>query len=339
MNKTISMNVGGVVFQVDEDAFEGLRAYLLRIEGNLGAMAGSGEIIADIEARIAELLQERLKEGGREAVSREDVGRVIDILGQPEDYVDEGAAQGDDGQHKARGRRSMRKLYRDPEHKTIAGVASGLAAYSGIHTAWVRILFVVLCFVTSGSTLLLYALLWICVPYAKTTSEKLEMRGEPVNFDSIKRNFRDTTAQLKAKLSEDPTFFEKLLSDAGRLSRILLRGIGYFVTLVLLLAAAISLSVGLLSAIGILNWGWNTMGVGPAFGPWSRSLFPHHVHHDQLLLIYPLWLGIFLLGLVVTLWGLTRAKKTDDQARHAGWVGLLVLLFMVFLLLLWHLSH
>ncbi|MEH0007947.1 MAG: PspC domain-containing protein [Flavobacteriales bacterium] len=327
MNKAIGINLAGTVFYIDEDAFQRLKAYLASLKDNLGNAVGKEEIIADIEARMAELFQERLKKARKEAVSREDVDGIVDILGQPEDYVDEETTENTRQAYHPRSQE--RKLYRDPDRKVIAGVASGLAAYMGIHPLWVRISFIALSFLTLGSALAIYALLWISFPYAKTTSEKLEMRGEPVNFNTIKKNFSDTAERLKKNGDQNPTLFEKLAVHTGRLLLFILKAIGYFVLLVLLLVAAIAAGAIVLSAFGLLLWSWHI----------ADFDFTLDIPENHFFLInripFAITLLIISIGLIFLIAKVAAGKKVADFVIPVSLLSLFILLIFA-LVRLWH---
>ncbi|MEY3600023.1 MAG: hypothetical protein RLZZ463_800 [Bacteroidota bacterium] len=139
MNKTININLGGLVFYIDEDAYQQLKNYLGAIERSLSSSEGKEEIIADIESRIAELFNEKLKDN-KQVINQQDVHSVIQVMGEPEDYrVDEEVFGGDEKQSKSNA--SSRKLYRDTDNKMLAGVSAGLGHYLGINNNWIRLLF------------------------------------------------------------------------------------------------------------------------------------------------------------------------------------------------------
>lgn len=189
MNKTVNINLAGVFFHIDEDAYAKLQHYLDAIKRSLMNTQGRDEIIADIEARIAELFSEKLK-SDRQVVSSKEVEEVIATMGQPEDYmVDEEIFE--DEPVYARPRTSGKQLFRDTERSYIGGVSSGLGHYLGIQAVWVRLLWILLTILSSGAFILIYIALWIFVPEAKTTADKLSMRGEEVNITNIERKIRE----------------------------------------------------------------------------------------------------------------------------------------------------
>jgi phage shock protein PspC (stress-responsive transcriptional regulator) len=125
--------------------------------------------MADIEARIAEIFQERL-DGKREVVELSDVNHAISILGQPEAFIDEETTSTFDGEPtgKTSGRR---RIFRDPDNSSVAGVAAGIAAYFGWDPVWIRLAFVLLT-IGGFAGVPIYIILWIIIPEAKTPSEK-----------------------------------------------------------------------------------------------------------------------------------------------------------------------
>lgn len=160
MNKTVKVNLGGFVFQLDEDAYELLKSYLLKLEQKFADTPEGLEIIEDIEGRVAELLLTILADG-REIVGLKDIEEVIGVMGEPDAYLDE-----DEGEAKPR-QRVRGKLYREPENAVVGGVASGIATHLGISSAWVRLGFLASLFAwTFGFWA--YIILWMALPKRST---------------------------------------------------------------------------------------------------------------------------------------------------------------------------
>ena len=197
MNKTVTINIAGLFFHIDEDAFIKLSNYLDAIKNSLNT-EGKEEIINDIESRIAEIFSEKIdpKTG---VVSMIDVENIINIMGQPEDYRldDENDAQynSTESNFTENYTRRPRKLFRDGEKRVLGGVLSGLANYFNIDVVWIRILFILLVFVY-GMSIIIYPILWIIIPKAKTVSDILEMKGEPVNITNIEKQVKENISQL-----------------------------------------------------------------------------------------------------------------------------------------------
>ncbi len=188
MNKTVNINIGGLVFHIDEDAYQKLTRYFEAIKRSLSNSSGKDEIMKDIEMRVAELLTEKQK-SDKHVINNKDVDEVIVIMGQPEDYRLDDDADDKASEPFYTGARS-RKLYRDKDRGTIAGVCTGLGHYFGIDAVWFKILFLILLF-GFGTGIIAYLILWIAMPKAVTTTEKLEMTGEPVTISNIERKVRE----------------------------------------------------------------------------------------------------------------------------------------------------
>jgi phage shock protein PspC (stress-responsive transcriptional regulator) len=198
MKKTFSVNLGNRVFSIDDDAYIRLKEYLDRIESYFSDEKEREDIINDIELRISELFTERLGLN-KQVITLRDVEEVIAIMGDPKEISGTEGQAGDYKSHDSHQRRTgSRRIYRDPDDRMIGGVCGGLAAYLGIDPVIVRILFIL--FLIFGIGFLVYIILWIVVPEAKTTAQKLEMRGDTVNasnignfvkeeFDSVKKSF------------------------------------------------------------------------------------------------------------------------------------------------------
>ena len=200
MNKTISINLGGSVFNIEEDAYHLLKDYLDTIRGIFAGDPSSNEIMADIEARLAELFIER--NGARKnVVVSADVEEVISIMGRPEDYrLDDPSPQ--PAVEPAVVYPTRRKLYRDMDDALLGGVCSGLARFIGWNRWVVRLLIIILCFISFGAAILAYVLVWALVPPALTSSEKLHMRGEPVNIESIGRIVNEESKGATQRLNK-----------------------------------------------------------------------------------------------------------------------------------------
>jgi phage shock protein PspC (stress-responsive transcriptional regulator) len=194
MKKTITVNIGGTVFSIDEDAYELLRLYLDKIESHFTGSTDRQEIMSDIESRIAELLT-RGEYSLNLAITIKDVEGVIEIMGEPEDYAD--GSQVENANQPTR-EKTKRRIYRDVDNRLLGGVCSGLAAYFAIDVVWIRLIFVILTLMVF-SGLLVYLLLWLVIPPALTTAQRLEMKGEPVNINNIGRAVREEFENVKKR--------------------------------------------------------------------------------------------------------------------------------------------
>jgi phage shock protein PspC (stress-responsive transcriptional regulator) len=183
MKLTISINLGGYSFNIDDDAYAELKIYLKNLELQFAAEESSSEILADIENRMAELFRARLT-GYKQVITIEDVREVIAVMGNPEDISD------DEG--RSSGRRfstGYHRMYRDPDHRIIGGVCAGMGAYWHIDPLIIRIIFLAL-ILAGGLGVLIYLILYIVLPEARTTAQKIEMKGNPVNIHNIKESVK-----------------------------------------------------------------------------------------------------------------------------------------------------
>jgi phage shock protein PspC (stress-responsive transcriptional regulator) len=196
MNKTVNINLGGMFFHIDEDAYLKMTRYFDAIKRSLSKSSGQEEIIKDIEMRVSELLTEKQK-SDKHVISLKDVDEVIAVMGQPEDYIIE--EDNHTSQTYTTDSKRTKKLYRDTENGMIGGVLAGLGHYFGIDKVWLRIFLLAMVFVF-GSGILAYIILWIVMPEATTTAEKLEMSGEPVTISNIEKKVREEFENVSDKI-------------------------------------------------------------------------------------------------------------------------------------------
>ncbi len=201
MNKTVNINLAGIFFHIDEDAYLKLQRYLEAIKRSFTDSQGRSEIISDIEARISELFNERVQ-NNKQVIGIKEVDEVISIMGQPEDYlVDDEIFEDEPQTTYKRKTAPSKKLFRDTDNSYIGGVSSGLGHYFGIDVLWVRLAWIILIF-GAGTGILLYILLWVLVPEAQTTSEKIMMTGDPVNISNIEKKIRDGFENVTETVSD-----------------------------------------------------------------------------------------------------------------------------------------
>ena len=234
MKKTVRINISGIIFNIDEDAYEKLQHYLNSITRQFFDSNEGNEIIADVESRIAELFQERIGDK-KEVINLPDIDFVIEIMGKPEDFEEQELEEETEAveMHYKKGNR---RIYRDPDNRIISGLSAGLAAYFNIDPIIIRVIFVLMT-IFYGTSLLIYIILWIAIPEAKTRSQKLEMRGQDINlsniqtsikseFNQVKSNFNNWQRtknydRLRENTGEALNFFWKMFLLAGKIVLIL----------------------------------------------------------------------------------------------------------------------
>jgi phage shock protein PspC (stress-responsive transcriptional regulator) len=189
MKKTIPTTIAGTLFYIEEDAYIKLKDYLDSIKMHFSTHTESAEIISDIEARISEQLLENNKE---KIVTEKDVEKIISSMGSAKDF----GREENETRDIPKETHTARKLFRNPDNVIIGGVASGIAAYLGIDPIIVRLIFVLIV-LAGGSGVLIYLILWLIIPMAKTASDKLEMSGRAVTIESVKDVFQEKVDEVK----------------------------------------------------------------------------------------------------------------------------------------------
>ena len=180
MKITVSINLGGYSFNIDEDAYAELKMYLRNLELHFAGEESSSEILSDIETRMAELFRIKIT-SYKQVINIEDVRQAISVLGTPEDISDSDGPKTRERFTSA----GYHRMYRDPDNRVIGGVCSGMGAYWNIDPVILRIIFIAL-ILAGGVGVIVYLILYIVLPEAKTTAQKIEMKGEPVNIHNIK---------------------------------------------------------------------------------------------------------------------------------------------------------
>lgn len=213
MNKTVSIHIQGFAFLLEEQAYDMLRKYLIDLAAILQNEEGKEEILQDIELRIVELLQE--KDSAQQVVQLDQIQGIIKVLGSPEDFGDnEHKTEHNDPTQNASAPSAEKRFFRDTDNALLGGVASGVAAYFNIDVVFIRVAFVLFTMVF-GSGVPIYILLWIITPVAKTASEKLQMKGRPVNVESIKTEFKEAAERVEGKAKK----WSKQLRNGSGLSQ------------------------------------------------------------------------------------------------------------------------
>jgi len=271
MKKTFTINISGTVFHIDDDAYEKLNSYILQINRHFGVEADGKEIVQDIESRISELFQERIKDG-KEVITIAQVEEIIGIMGMPEAFADSNEPEQKVKMPRARGR----KLYRDPDDRVLGGVCSGLGAFFNLDPIIIRLIFVLLVFLGAGSSIIIYLILWIVVPKASNTAQRLEMKGEEVNINNISKTIKEEIQDVKEnyenyRTSKAYIHGRERLGDAGKVA---MSGIGATFKIFVVIFGIVLLIIGIFSIIALFT----SLFVGSEFigmSPFSSHL-PHY---------------------------------------------------------------
>ncbi|MDO4756248.1 MAG: PspC domain-containing protein [Parabacteroides sp.] len=219
MKKTLTVNLGGTVFHIDEDAYQLLEKYLSNLRIHFRKEEGSDEIMNDFELRISELFNERIRLG-YEVITIEHVEEVIKRMGKPEELFENEEIQEESNTQNASTKENgdKKRLMRDPDNKLLGGVAGGIAAYMGWDTTGVRLAMILLLFVPYAPIVIIYVILWLIMPMARTAEDKLIMRGESVTLENIGKTVTDGFEKVSDNVndyisSEKPRNFLQKLAD------------------------------------------------------------------------------------------------------------------------------
>ena len=200
MKKTLNINIRGIVFNIDEDAYQRLNSYLSEINRHYKKKPGYEDIVNDIENRIVELFQEKINDK-KQVITIDDVNAIIEILGHPTDFEQELQDDAPPIGSKGSQQSGPKRLYRDPMNRVVGGVCSGLGYYFRVDPVWFRLAFV-LAVIFAGTGILLYLILWIVLPPARTTSDRINMQGNPVNINNIEKAVKEEMNEVKDKLDD-----------------------------------------------------------------------------------------------------------------------------------------
>ncbi|MFV0376306.1 MAG: PspC domain-containing protein [Mangrovibacterium sp.] len=302
MKKTLTINISGSVFHIDEDAYEKLKNYLQMLTSHFGADADGREILQDIEARIAELFSQKMAGEGKDVVVEPWVDEVMARMGKPEDFIEAEDDEGQTGEAAAPGSENpkvKRRMYRDGENRVIGGVCSGMGAYFNIDPVILRIIMVIILFASFGTALLVYLVLWIAVPKAKTTAQRLEMRGQEATVSNIQRSIKEEVKEVEESYkrfrnSDTYNFGRENVNRFGEVLysvlRVGLRVIGVILGAILILIGFL----GLLAFLVSMMVGHSVMNSAPWVGHWGNQIaFPDMVHF----FIAPASITILLIGI------------------------------------------
>ena len=247
MKEITRIHLAKTPYDIELDAKEVLQKYLSEIK----QMMGSEDTMYEIEARMVELLGERgVQSNG--IITMSDVEDLRSKMGLPKEFSD--SESNEDSQADLKPSNSpAKRLMRDTDNAIFGGVCAGIAAYWCINPLWVRLLFIISPFITFGTALLVYIIIWISLPEAKTAAEKLQMRGEPVTLDSLKKAANNSESKYRAK------------ETLAKILRICL-ALGLFFTTLGLLAVLVVGSITGIMAMPFINefthaqpWAWGLL--------------------------------------------------------------------------------
>lgn len=227
MRKVINVDLGGRAYQVDEEGYELLQKYLARAEKQLADNPDKEEVLSDIESAVVTKATAELK-NGQTVLKAVAIKKAIKEVG-PVEADDEATETESTDQTEAQ----PRKLYLLPKEGKIAGVCAGLAAYFGMDATLMRVLFVLMLFITQGFWLLVYIVLAVVMPKAQTSAQEAEAHGKPVTAQEI-------VTRVKQDIPDDS--IQRVGRVLSTIARVASR----------IFAISTAIVIGLLATV----WGW-----------------------------------------------------------------------------------
>lgn len=346
------MNLSGIIFHIEEDAYEMLNKYLSTIKGYFKDSEGRDEIMSDIESRIAEMLQEKVSTT-KQAVLKMDVESVIAVMGKPEDFA------GDDTNNSKTESKTesstsfdgskRRRVFRDPDDKVIGGVCSGIANYFDFDPIWLRAAFA-LSFFVFGSGAVLYIILCMIIPKAKTTAEKLEMRGEKVDINNISKAVNEEFEEFKQRMEKFGkdvgskenkdrvrTSTEKAGDFIGDVLKNIFTMLGKIFSVILIIIAVFFIIVLLGSLFGrnFIHMNINDVDFSYSIYDMMHSIFPNNLPIEFAVIGLVLFLGLPLLSMIYGgirhLFGIKQKNKIVGYTTSILWfTGLAFIIYVVY---------
>ncbi|WP_293743793.1 PspC domain-containing protein [uncultured Pedobacter sp.] len=273
MEKTIIINIGNTIIHIEESAYERLKAYLNEVKNYFANHADDLEIVTDIENRIAELLTEQLEEQKKQVVDSANVNAVIAQMGRVQDFdtAEEGEEQpviNNTYQHQY----VEKKLYRDMDERVVAGVCAGIAHFVNADPKWIRLGTLLISFV-GGFGVLVYALLWIIMPKAKSRVEKMEMKGEPANLQGFQKNLDEELQAVKERLGEVNKHAQPIFGRIGIFIGEFFEWLGRFISgtgkVIFKVIAGVIVVAGILFLLALI------IGTAAFQGFWDASIYEY----------------------------------------------------------------
>ncbi|MFZ9982546.1 MAG: PspC domain-containing protein [Cyclobacteriaceae bacterium] len=400
MKKTITINISGIVFHIEEDGYELLKTYLDSVKKHFLSFKDSQEIITDIESRIAEIFMSRISET-KQALTAEDVNYLIRTMGQPSEFTEateteehETGTQSGSGASAAKtfskklfrdnrkkvlggvcaglahyfrfdpawvrllfallifaggfiiiayilmwaiipgsdfleDQTSIKKIYRDAERKVIGGVAAGIASYTGTDISVIRLIFAGLVF-AGGFGVILYIILWLAIPEAKTLTEKMEMQGQPVTLSNIEKTIKE---KLNEKEGEESALAKIILFPFRVIATIItaigsaifpfLKALGKIIAIaigIILTVTGAALTLAILIVGAMLIGVWSSSSGAADWIMLSGSL-PLETFHNT----FSVWtilfasLTLFIPSLLLSLLGISLIINRSVLNKVTGW--------------------
>ncbi len=333
MNKTININLDGFAFKIEEEAYERLNDYLETIKKRLGNGDEAKEVIADIEARVAELFRYKC-EGCTIPLSA--VEEIIHTIGEPSEIVDEEDAEsGKESDKKSAGNPSAsyvgkKSLFRDPDDRMLGGVCAGLGAYFDVDPLVFRIIAVVTALMSFGIVAFIYVVLWIAMPKAKTLGQRIEMRGG-ITFKRMGDNIKEEYEAVSSKFKEykNKPNYKRMQQRANKTGDAMAGGLYQLLNIfgiILGVGIVIWSVLSIMGLVGFFAFKDTLMGLAVTDGNHFIASVPDRFlsHMDQTFLTAAIFLVIGIPFLVILYLGLKLIFHFKGHGKIVGMTALIM---------------
>jgi phage shock protein PspC (stress-responsive transcriptional regulator) len=335
MKKTINITLGGLIFDIEEDAYSALDGYFNSIKDYYASPSEEKEILEDIESGIAEKFSDKIN-SKKKIVTLSDVNAVIKIMGTVDEIKQDSSKESAPNQITSNP--LTKRLYRNTDDVVIAGVCSGIASYFGVDPVWIRLLFVVLVFV-EGFGVLAYIVLWIIVPKAQTASQKLEMRGKEISLAKIEEVVKSKSEMLKKegqevinKMQDEKSSIHKILNMPFKLIERLFTGLKTVIKSILPLLSIASgtllsfvsfvVILALTIAAGVLVFNINSVMITNQLPLYALVSIPSYY-----VVVISTYLVVLIPAILFLTLGITLIKRKNEFKTSAN--GILVGIWMI----------
>jgi len=217
MNKILNVRVGSQLFNIEENAYDSLKNYIKTLHTYFKNDKDSNEILTDLESRMAEIFGGTITKQNK-ILTQTDIDKMVVMLGKTEDFDLVEVKEGEPKKSVAAILQasqvqnfSQKKLMRDPDDRIIGGVCAGLAHYFNISPIVMRLIVLAL-FFGAGFGLLIYIALWIIMPIAKSSSDKILMRGLAIDDKSVIGNIKANSEPMEGQTKNSWSGFSHGLS-------------------------------------------------------------------------------------------------------------------------------
>ncbi len=333
MNKTININLDGLAFKIEEEAYEKLSTYLDTIKSRLGDSDEAKEVITDIEARIAELFQYKCESC---TIPLAAVEEIIHTIGEPAEIVDEEDMESGTATEQSANTsysppfQGKKSLFRDPDDRILGGVCAGIGAYFDVDPLVFRIIAVVTTLASAGIVPIIYIVLWVAMPKAKTLGQRIEMRGG-ITFKKMGDNLKDEYQAVSSKFKDykNKPNYKRMKNRANKTGDAMANGLHQLLNIfgvILGIGIVIWSIISIMTLVGFFAFKDTILSLAITDGNHFLTSIPDRAlsHLDQVLLSSSILLLIGIPFLIILYLGLKLIFRFKSHGKAIGITALVL---------------